>query len=233
MNKYTKFLALMSFALVMSACQDDNVISVAPALPGDDIVFGATGYLESGDKGTRTIYGDVYEDSYGKHIQVKWVKGTDRMDIACPQSATAGNVKIAEYKVMDESNSVVEDTLDLDEEIDSIRIENSSLILSILVAYSSVFRNFACYIPQNELCNYARSKKHREPTAPFRTPRGGLRRLLEGGGYLAPAAGEDGQIPHLDPSAPPGGQGGGGDGHRATLLRELRQDSLSLHRRCL
>ena len=73
MDKYTKFLALMSFALVMSACQDDNIISVAPALPGDDIVFGATGYLESGDKGTRTIYGDVYEDLYGKHIQVKWV----------------------------------------------------------------------------------------------------------------------------------------------------------------
>ena len=131
MNKYTKFLALMSFALVMSACQDDNIISVAPALPGDDIVFGATGYLESGDKGTRTIYGDVYEDLYGKHIQVKWVKGTDRMDIACPQSATAGNVKIAEYKVMDESNSVVEDTLDLDEEIDSIRIENSSVTATL------------------------------------------------------------------------------------------------------
>ena len=131
MNKYTKFLALMSFALVMSACQDDNIISVAPALPGDDIVFGATGYLESGDKGTRTIYGDVYEDSYGKHIQVKWVKGTDRMDIACPQSATAGNVKIAEYKVMDESNSVVKDTLDLDEEIDSIRIEDSSVTATL------------------------------------------------------------------------------------------------------
>ena len=131
MNKYTKFLALMSFALVMSACQDDNVISVAPALPGDDIVFGATGYLESGDKGTRTIYGDVYEDLYGKHIQVKWVKGTDRMDIACPQSATAGNVKIAEYKVMDESNSVVKDTLDLDEKIDSIRIEDSSVTATL------------------------------------------------------------------------------------------------------
>ena len=131
MNKYTKFLALMSFALVMSACQDDNIISVAPALPGDDIVFGATGYLESGDKGTRTIYGDVYEDLYGKHIQVKWVKGTDRMDIACPQSATAGNVKIAEYKVMDESNSVVKDTLDLDEEIDSIRIEDSSVTATL------------------------------------------------------------------------------------------------------
>ena len=131
MNKYTKFLALMSFALVMSACQDDNIISVAPALPGDDIVFGATGYLESGDKGTRTIYGDVYKDLYGKHIQVKWVKGTDRMDIACPQSATAGNVKIAEYKVMDESNSVVEDTLDLDEEIDSIRIEDSSVTATL------------------------------------------------------------------------------------------------------
>ena len=131
MNKYTKFLALMSFALVMSACQDDNIISVAPALPGDDIVFGATGYLESGDKGTRTIYGDVYEDLYGKHIQVKWVKGTDRMDIACPQSATAGNVKIAEYIVMDESNSVVKDTLDLDEEIDSIRIEDSSVTATL------------------------------------------------------------------------------------------------------
>lgn len=131
MNKYTKFLALMGFALLMSACQDDNLIPEAPALPGDEIVFGATGYLESGDKGTRTIYGDVYEDLYGKHIQVKWVKGTDRMDIACPQSATAGGVKVAEYKVMDESNSVVKDTLDLDEEIDSIRIEDSSVTATL------------------------------------------------------------------------------------------------------
>ena len=131
MKKYTKLFALMGVALLVGACQEDDNILNKPALPGDEIVFGATGYLESGDKGTRTIYGDVYEDSYGKHIQVKWVKGTDRMDIACPQSATAGNVKIAEYKVMDESNSVVKDTLDLDEEIDSIRIEDSSVTATL------------------------------------------------------------------------------------------------------
>ena len=131
MKKYTKLFALMGVALLVGACQEDDNILNKPAFPGDEIVFGATGYLESGDKGTRTIYGDVYEDSYGKHIQVKWVKGTDRMDIACPQSATAGNVKIAEYKVMDESNSVVEDTLDLDEEIDSIRIEDNSVTATL------------------------------------------------------------------------------------------------------
>ena len=131
MKKYTKLFALMGVALLVGACQEDDNILNKPALPGDEIVFGATGYLESGDKSTRTIYGDVYEDSYGKHIQVKWVKGTDRMDIACPQSATAGNVKIAEYKVMDESNSVVRDTLDLDEEIDSIRIEDSSVTATL------------------------------------------------------------------------------------------------------
>ena len=73
MKKYTKLFALMGVALLAGACQNDNLIPEAPALPGDDIVFGATGYLESGDKGTRTIYGDVYEDLYGKHIQVKWV----------------------------------------------------------------------------------------------------------------------------------------------------------------
>lgn len=130
MNKYTKFLALMSFALVMSACQDDNIISVAPALPGDEIVFGATAYLENGDPQTRTVYGDVYGDSYGKYIQVKWVSETDRMDIACPQSATAGGVKVAEYKVMDESNSVVRDTIESDD-IDSIRIEDYSVAATL------------------------------------------------------------------------------------------------------
>ena len=93
MNKYTKFLALMSFALVMSACQDDNLIPEAPALPGDEIVFGATAYLENGDPQTRTVYGDIQ----GNLIEVRWIDG-DRLDIACPE--TAGPKEIAEYKVV-------------------------------------------------------------------------------------------------------------------------------------
>ena len=93
MNKYTKFLALMSFALVMSACQDDNLIPEAPALPGDEIVFGATAYLENGDPQTRTVYGDIQ----GNLIEVRWIDG-DRLDIACPE--TAGPKEIAEYQVV-------------------------------------------------------------------------------------------------------------------------------------
>lgn len=109
MKKYTKFLALMGAALAMGACQDDEIISpVKHALPGDEIVFGATGVFESGDKdanpnlapGVRTVYDKVWTDANGnKFIQVKWIPGVDRMDIACPQSATAGNVKNAQYMV--------------------------------------------------------------------------------------------------------------------------------------
>lgn len=109
MKKYTKFLALMGAVLAMGACQDDEIISpVKHALPGDEIVFGATGIFESGDKdanpslvpGVRTVYDKVWTDANGnKFIQVKWVPGVDRMDILCPQSATAGNVKNAQYQV--------------------------------------------------------------------------------------------------------------------------------------
>ena len=109
MKKYTKFLALMGAVLAMGACQDDEIISpVKHALPGDEIVFGGTGVFESGDKdanpslapGVRTVYDKVWTDANGnKFIQVKWIPGEDRMDILCPQSATAGNVKNAQYIV--------------------------------------------------------------------------------------------------------------------------------------
>lgn len=94
MKKYTKLFALMGVALLAGACQNDNLIPEAPALPGDEIVFGANAYFENGEPQTRTEYGDIVDDK----IEVLWVPGVDRMDIACPQAVGAPDHQ-AEYMV--------------------------------------------------------------------------------------------------------------------------------------
>ena len=92
MKKYTKLFALMGFALLTGACQNDNLIPEAPALPGDEIVFGATAYFENGEPQTRTVYGDVA----GNQIEVRWVPNKDYIDIACPEAVGSQN---SEYMV--------------------------------------------------------------------------------------------------------------------------------------
>ena len=67
MKKYTKLFALMGVALLVGACQDDDNILDKPALPGDEIVFGATAYFKNGEPQTRTVYGDAV----GDQIEVK------------------------------------------------------------------------------------------------------------------------------------------------------------------
>lgn len=92
MKKYTKLFALMGFALLAGACQNDNLIPEAPALPGDEIVFGATAYFENGEPQTRTVYGDIA----GDQIEVRWVPNKDYIDIACPEAVGSQN---SEYMV--------------------------------------------------------------------------------------------------------------------------------------
>ena len=92
MKKYTKLFALMGFALLAGACQNDNLIPEAPALPGDEIVFGATAYFENGEPQTRTVYGDIA----GDNIEVRWVPNKDYIDIACPEAVGSQN---SEYMV--------------------------------------------------------------------------------------------------------------------------------------
>lgn len=92
MKKYTKLFALMGVALLAGACQNDNLIPEAPALPGDEIVFGATAYFENGEPQTRTVYGDIA----GNQIEVRWVPNKDYIDIACPEAVGSQN---SEYMV--------------------------------------------------------------------------------------------------------------------------------------
>lgn len=92
MKKYTKLFALMGVALLVGACQNDNLIPEAPVLPGDEIVFGATAYFENGEPQTRTVYGDVVGDK----IEVRWVPNVDCIDIACPEAVGSQN---SEYMV--------------------------------------------------------------------------------------------------------------------------------------
>lgn len=92
MKKYTKLFALMGVALLVGACQNDNLIPEAPALPGDEIVFGATAYFKNGEPQTRTVYGDIV----GDQIEVRWVSNEDFIDIACPEAVGSQN---SEYKV--------------------------------------------------------------------------------------------------------------------------------------
>lgn len=94
MKKYTKLFALMGFALLAGACQNDNLIPEAPALPGDEIVFGATAYFENGEPQTRTVYGDINDDK--DQIEVRWVPNEDYIDIACPEAVGSQN---SEYMV--------------------------------------------------------------------------------------------------------------------------------------
>ena len=94
MKKYTKLFALMGFALLAGACQNDNLIPEAPALPGDEIVFGATAYFENGEPQTRTVYGDIAGDK--DEIEVRWVPNKDYIDIACPEAVGSQN---SEYMV--------------------------------------------------------------------------------------------------------------------------------------
>ena len=99
MKKYTKLFALMGVALLAGACQEDDNILDKPALPGDEIVFGANAYFENGEPQTRTEYGDIV----GNQIEVLWVPGVDRMDIACPQAVGAPDHQ-AEYMVSELEN---------------------------------------------------------------------------------------------------------------------------------
>lgn len=96
MRKYAKLYALLGVGLLMGACQDDYGFEPIVINPGDDIQFGANANFEAGDEETRTIYGDTVTDENGSFIEVKWLEGIDKVDIACEQAI---GTMIAEYTV--------------------------------------------------------------------------------------------------------------------------------------
>lgn len=110
MNKYTKMFALVGAALLLGACQEELIAPEAVVVPGNEIQFGASACFEAGNEETRTIYGDavVGENGVGL-IEVEWVPGTDRIDIACPQAVGSTN---SEYTVMENNRETNGTTAD-------------------------------------------------------------------------------------------------------------------------
>lgn len=103
MKKYTKYFFLLVTCLLASACSEELGLDYIKVVPGQEIQFGGNAYFTSGDPQTRTEYGKVVEIGtdeetgepiYG--IEVKWLDGVDKVDIACPEAVGA---KRAEYKV--------------------------------------------------------------------------------------------------------------------------------------
>ena len=96
MKRYSKiaWVALLFSGLAFTACQDELGSESIKIVPGDEIQFGATAHFENGNSGsTRTEYGDIS----GNKIEVNWVAGQDRLQIASPHTA---GTEVAEYKVI-------------------------------------------------------------------------------------------------------------------------------------
>ena len=96
MKRYSKiaWVALLFSGLAFTACQDELGSESIKIVPGNEIQFGATAHFENGNSGsTRTEYGDIS----GNKIEVNWVAGQDRLQIASPHTA---GTEVAEYKVV-------------------------------------------------------------------------------------------------------------------------------------
>ena len=109
MKKYIKLYALLAMALFVGACEDELGNSFEPVqiVSGEEIIFGASYRSASADKApadrtTRTAYGETNADK--SWIEINWIAGYDRMQIASPQSAGVAN-GVAEYKVQASEDS--------------------------------------------------------------------------------------------------------------------------------
>lgn len=109
MMKYIKLYALVAMALFVGSCEDELQQAFEPVqiVPGEEILFGACYRPVSADKApadrtTRTVYGETNGDK--NWIEINWIPGRDRMQIASPQSAGAAR-GVAEYKVQASQDS--------------------------------------------------------------------------------------------------------------------------------
>lgn len=102
--------ALVGATLLLGACQEDTLVPESVVVPGNEIQFGASAHFQAGDEETRTVYGDKVVDANGKgSIEVEWLPGEDRIDIACPQAVGSTN---SEYKVMENNGETNGTTAD-------------------------------------------------------------------------------------------------------------------------
>ena len=99
MKNIYKSFALLCMGLAATACIEENFENNGPkydTTPGNEIVFSATAGIESGDKKTRTVYGDQDDPTAAKGwIEINWVND-DMIAITSPQS---GGPKVGHYKV--------------------------------------------------------------------------------------------------------------------------------------
>ena len=110
MNKYTKMFALVGATLLLGACQEDTLVPESVVVPGNEIQFGASAHFQAGDEETRTVYGDKEVNANGTGlIEVEWLPGEDRIDIACPQAVGSTN---SEYMVMENNGETNGTTAD-------------------------------------------------------------------------------------------------------------------------
>ena len=103
MKKYINIFAVLAMALFVGSCEDELQQAFEPVqiVPGEEILFGACYRPVSADKApadrtTRTVYGETDADK--NWIEINWIPGEDRMQIASPQSAGAAR-GVAEYMV--------------------------------------------------------------------------------------------------------------------------------------
>lgn len=106
-NSKIKILPIIGAVALLAGCNDD--LDVRQIVPGEEIHFAATGSFESGNPQTRTIYGDVVNDTT---IQINWVPNEDIIDIAYTEAAQkkliAYDVLTSEDHTTDKSKSTAQ-----------------------------------------------------------------------------------------------------------------------------
>lgn len=101
MRNYYFLAALMSAAVCLTGCNDDEIMNQPVPQAGDEIVFGASGKFEitegDSDAKSRTIYGEKVQGENGAGYQaINWVTG-DKVMIYSPDVKNVSTY--VEYKV--------------------------------------------------------------------------------------------------------------------------------------
>ena len=102
-NSKINILPIIGAVALLAGCSDD--LDVRQIVPGEEIHFAVTGSFESGNPQTRTIYGEVVNDSTMQ--QINWVPNEDIIDIAYPEAAQK---KLIAYKVLSSENDTTMST---------------------------------------------------------------------------------------------------------------------------
>lgn len=156
MNKYIKLFALAGATFLLGACQEDLGLGTGTITPGNEILFGANAYFENGEPQTRTQYGDIE----GNQIEVLWVPGEDRMDIACPQAVGAPGHQ-AEYMVSaDDATTAGSGDKKAENDKASILVRKSAVGLQWSTSRTHNF--YAAYPSKNQIAERAAGKLAQE-----------------------------------------------------------------------